>query len=82
MYSLFKQPFHLHHLRLLCPILHQIQRMEKGIAIEIRLEVAHPIFYSIEYLLGFLMEPPVIAQWSPTKIDRICQLTDVLLCGG
>ena len=82
MYSLFKLPFHLHHLWLLCSILHQIQWMEKGIAIEIRIEIVHPVFHRFEYLLGFLAKPPIAAQWSPTKIDRPLQLTDVLLCGG
>ena len=82
MYSLFKQSSHLYNLRLFCSILHQVQRMEKGIAIEIRVEIAHPAFHRFEYLLGFLAEPPVAAQWSPTKIDGTFQLTDVLLGGG
>ena len=82
MYSLFKLPFHLHHLWFLCSILHQGQWMEKGIAIEIRIEIVHPVFHCIEYHLSLLAKPPVAAQWSPTKIDRTFQLTDVLLGGG
>lgn len=82
MYSLFKLPFHLHHLWFLCSILHQVQRMEKGIAIEIRAEIVHPFFHCIEYHLCLPAKPPIAAQWSPTKIDWSLQLTDVLLCGG